>query len=220
MEKLMLCAFTLLFVMVLCESNGKEDLIFERIYVINLKRRTERRLEMEKNLKIFKKIIPHSFFDAIDGSNLTKEWLKQNNFDLNINWRDPYFHRVLTNGESGCILSHYKSKKNLLICEKDEISSNFINLSDKKNNFFSKFNLSVWEEIVKKGETSLILEDDAGFNSDFFSVNRKIKKELKKFDFDLVYLYRAPKYKDKENPKIVSESLVKPKHSFSTAAYV
>jgi GR25 family glycosyltransferase involved in LPS biosynthesis len=77
-----------------------------KIYIINLKRRPEKREYMEKQLE--KQGIPLTaveFIDAVDGNNLTEEQLNSMNIRVHP-WFDPYSKRAITKGEIGCALSH------------------------------------------------------------------------------------------------------------------
>ena len=55
--------------------------------------------------------IAHSFIEAVDGSELTREWMQQNNFSASKQYRDPYYGRVMTRGEIGCVISHINGIK-------------------------------------------------------------------------------------------------------------
>ena len=74
--------------------------------VINLESRKDRLESFKTNNK--DKIIGAQLCTAVDGSQLTHASLKEMGFDTDKDWRDPILHRVLTRGEIGCFLSHYK----------------------------------------------------------------------------------------------------------------
>ena len=84
--------------------------------VINLESRTDRLAAFSKNNK--DKIIGAELYVAVDGSKLTYASLKEMGFDTDKNWRDPILGRILTRGEIGCFLSHYKVWQ--LVAEGDE----------------------------------------------------------------------------------------------------
>lgn len=98
-------------------ANGQEEPEYESldvdaIYVINLKRRPERRLQMEKSLHEMG--LRALFFDAVDGRKLTDESLRQLGISVMPGYRDPYHKRPMTMGEIGCFLSHYGVWKDML----------------------------------------------------------------------------------------------------------
>ena len=74
--------------------------------VINLESRPDRLSAFSENNK--NKIIGAQLYAAVDGSKLTYASLKEMGFDTEKDWRDPILRRVLTRGEIGCFLSHYK----------------------------------------------------------------------------------------------------------------
>lgn len=82
-----------------------ETLGFDRIYVINLKRRPERRLRMQKTLQVIG--LQAEFWDAVDGRNLSVERLQDLGVTVMPGYSDPYHKRPMTMGETGCFLSHY-----------------------------------------------------------------------------------------------------------------
>ena len=83
----------------------KEALGFDKIYIINLKRRMERRLRMEKTLEVIG--LQAEFWEATDGRNLTGEGLREMGVTVMPGYKDPYHKRPMTMGEIGCFLSHY-----------------------------------------------------------------------------------------------------------------
>ncbi|XP_033643048.1 procollagen galactosyltransferase 1-like [Asterias rubens] len=78
---------------------------FDEIYMINLKRRPERRQRIVLSLEELG--IDFKIVDAVDGRALTDDDLKELGVDMLPGYRDPYHERVLTRGEIGCFLSHY-----------------------------------------------------------------------------------------------------------------
>eukprot|EP01091_Cochliopodium_minus_P012968 TRINITY_DN4061_c0_g1_i1.p1 TRINITY_DN4061_c0_g1~~TRINITY_DN4061_c0_g1_i1.p1 ORF type:complete len:873 (+),score=234.62 TRINITY_DN4061_c0_g1_i1:58-2676(+) len=107
---------------------------FEKIYIINLKKRLDKRAAMEERLKELQVNIPFEFIEAIDGNKIDKEWLAKNDAAPLISWRDPKIKRPLTKGEIGCMLSHIKAWDMIiesgqpgLILEDDSVfSENFL----------------------------------------------------------------------------------------------
>jgi len=80
-------------------------LTFSEIFMINLKRRPERRLKMEMILKELG--IEYTYFEAVDGKKLTDEEIAAKGITLMPEYEDPYHKRPMKLGEIGCFLSHY-----------------------------------------------------------------------------------------------------------------
>ncbi|XP_014343974.1 procollagen galactosyltransferase 2 [Latimeria chalumnae] len=78
---------------------------FDEIFLINLKRRTDRRERMLHTL--YEQEIEVKVFDAVDGKALNTSQLKTMRIEMLPGYQDPYSGRPLTRGEIGCFLSHY-----------------------------------------------------------------------------------------------------------------
>lgn len=78
---------------------------FDEVFMINLKRRQDRRVRMLRSL--YELQIQVKIFDAVDGKALNTSQLKALNIDVIPGYHDPYSGRTLTRGEIGCFLSHY-----------------------------------------------------------------------------------------------------------------
>ncbi|XP_038650913.1 procollagen galactosyltransferase 2-like isoform X5 [Scyliorhinus canicula] len=78
---------------------------FDEIFMINLKRRTDRRQRMFRTL--YEQNIDVKVVDAVDGKALNTSHLKALNIEMLPGYHDPYSGRILTRGEIGCFLSHY-----------------------------------------------------------------------------------------------------------------
>ncbi|XP_048338482.1 procollagen galactosyltransferase 2 isoform X1 [Sphaerodactylus townsendi] len=78
---------------------------FDEIFMINLKRRKDRRDRMLQTL--YEQEIAVKLVEAVDGKALNTSQLKALNIDMLPGYRDPYSSRVLTRGEIGCFLSHF-----------------------------------------------------------------------------------------------------------------
>lgn len=78
---------------------------FNEIYVINLKRRKDRRVRMKKVLKL--QGIDFTIFDAVDSHNLDENYLQEMGINMLPDYVDPYSQRPLTWGEIGCFMSHF-----------------------------------------------------------------------------------------------------------------
>lgn len=76
------------------------------IYMINLRRRPERRKRM---MECFKQLgLDVTVYDAIDGRSLNETVLSDMGIHFMPEYKDPYHKRAMTHGEIGCFLSHYK----------------------------------------------------------------------------------------------------------------
>uniref|UniRef100_A0A4W3JZS1 Collagen beta(1-O)galactosyltransferase 2a n=1 Tax=Callorhinchus milii TaxID=7868 RepID=A0A4W3JZS1_CALMI len=78
---------------------------FDEIFLINLKRRQDRRDRMLRTLEAQE--IDVKVVDAVDGKALNTSHLKALNIEMLPGYQDPYSGRILTRGEIGCFLSHY-----------------------------------------------------------------------------------------------------------------
>tara|TARA_Y100000590_G_scaffold470383_1_gene664323 strand:+ start:2486 stop:5830 length:3345 start_codon:yes stop_codon:yes gene_type:complete len=76
-------------------------------FIINLERCPEKRERIIKRMKNYPEI-EYEFFDAIDGQEITQEYMEQNKYNVFNQWNDPFHNRKITKGEIGCSLSHYK----------------------------------------------------------------------------------------------------------------
>ncbi|CAF95848.1 unnamed protein product, partial [Tetraodon nigroviridis] len=83
----------------------QDKLGFDEIFLINLKRRLDRRTKM---LKTFAALGLHfTLTDAVDGKALNTSQLQALGIEMLPRYKDPYSGRVLTRGEIGCFLSHH-----------------------------------------------------------------------------------------------------------------
>lgn len=77
----------------------------DRIFMINLVRRPERRVKMERAFKEIGLEVEH--MPAIDGKTLTEEYLEEIGVKYLPGYADPFHNRPMTKGEIGCFLSHF-----------------------------------------------------------------------------------------------------------------
>lgn len=82
-----------------------DTMTFDRIFMINLLRRPERRKKMEQSFKEIGLQVEH--IAAIDGNELTSEYLDEIGVKFLPGYSDPFQHRPMTKGEIGCFLSHF-----------------------------------------------------------------------------------------------------------------
>lgn len=78
---------------------------FDKIFMINLLRRPERRIRMERSFKELGLSVEH--VPAIDGRKLTYEHLADIGIRFLPGYADPFHNRPMTMGEIGCFLSHF-----------------------------------------------------------------------------------------------------------------
>ncbi|KAI6655526.1 Procollagen galactosyltransferase 1-like [Oopsacas minuta] len=86
-------------------ATSPDTLGVDKIFVINLERRPERRERMKAALKLLN--IDYELFSALDGRQLNESYLEELQVNMLPGWRDPWGSRPITYGEIGCFLSHY-----------------------------------------------------------------------------------------------------------------
>lgn len=94
-------------------------LSFSEVYMINLKRRTERREKMELTMKELG--LDFTYFEAFDGKTLTDDVLVDMEIILMPEYADPYHKRPMTMGEIGCFLSHYTIWQRMVELNQEEV---------------------------------------------------------------------------------------------------
>ncbi|NXO39219.1 GT252 galactosyltransferase, partial [Locustella ochotensis] len=87
------------------ESDALMSFSSTQIFMINLKRRKDRRDRMLRTL--YEQEIAVKVVEAVDGKALNTSQLKALSIEMLPGYRDPYSSRPLTRGEIGCFLSHY-----------------------------------------------------------------------------------------------------------------
>lgn len=97
----------------------KSKLSFSEIYMINLKRRTERRKKMESAMKELG--LDFTYLEAVDGKTLTDDVLVQKGIALLPEYADPYHKRPMTMGEIGCFLSHHTVWQRMVALGQEEV---------------------------------------------------------------------------------------------------
>ncbi|XP_023687650.1 procollagen galactosyltransferase 2 [Paramormyrops kingsleyae] len=91
---------------------------FDEIYLINLRRRPDRRQRMLWSL--YEQEIDVKVVDAVDGGALNSSDIKILGVDLLPGYYDPISRRTLTKGEVGCFLSHYYIWKEMVDMQLDK----------------------------------------------------------------------------------------------------
>ncbi|CAD5113527.1 DgyrCDS2689 [Dimorphilus gyrociliatus] len=94
------------------ERGPRELLNFDKIYIINLKRRPDRMKRMKACMDILN--INYTRIEAFDGRELSESRLKELGVQMLDGYKDPYGERPLTLGEIGCFLSHYVIWKDIV----------------------------------------------------------------------------------------------------------
>ncbi|XP_055705796.1 glycosyltransferase 25 family member [Phlebotomus papatasi] len=82
----------------------KDRMTLSRIFMVNLKRRPERRWKMEGSFRELG--LDVEYFEAVDGREIDEEFLNDWEIDFLPGYADPYHKRPMTMGEVGCFLSH------------------------------------------------------------------------------------------------------------------
>ncbi|TTY05123.1 putative inactive glycosyltransferase 25 family member 3 [Bagarius yarrelli] len=90
-----------------------------QIYLINLRRRPDRRERMLWSL--YELEIDTKVVDAVDGGALNSSDIKILGVDLLPGYYDPFSGRTLTKGEVGCFLSHYYIWKEMVDMQLDKV---------------------------------------------------------------------------------------------------
>ncbi|KAK7889683.1 hypothetical protein WMY93_025243 [Mugilogobius chulae] len=85
---------------------------FDEIFLINLKRRLDRRTRMFKSMSALG--LHPTLTEAVDGKALNSSQLQALGIEMMPGYKDPYSGRVLTRGEIGCFLSHNSIWKQVL----------------------------------------------------------------------------------------------------------
>ncbi|XP_053953383.1 glycosyltransferase 25 family member [Anastrepha ludens] len=98
---------------------NKTKLTLDHIYMINLERRPERRVKMEK---LFLELgLDVEYVPAVDGKKLSPQQLQDMGVKFLNGYEDPYHHRQMTMGEIGCFLSHYRIWEKVVEREQNEV---------------------------------------------------------------------------------------------------
>ncbi|XP_059359828.1 procollagen galactosyltransferase 2-like [Carassius carassius] len=91
---------------------SQDKMGFDEIFLINLKRRLDRRERMLNTMAVLG--LEATLIDAVDGKALNTSHLQALGIEMMPGYKDPYSNRVLTRGEIGCFLSHHFTWKQVL----------------------------------------------------------------------------------------------------------
>ncbi|XP_077060954.1 procollagen galactosyltransferase 2 [Siphateles boraxobius] len=128
-------------------SKPKDTMAFNQVYLINLKRREDRRDRMLRSLEVLG--IDVTLTDAVDGKTLNSTQLRALGIEMLPGYKDPYSDRVLTKGEIGCFLSHYSIWKKVVELQQQQV----LVLEDDvrfETNFKSRLN-TIMEDVKQSG---------------------------------------------------------------------
>ncbi|OCT57947.1 procollagen galactosyltransferase 1 isoform X1 [Xenopus laevis] len=93
------------------QPKNPDKMGFDEIFLINLRRRSERRERMLRSL--YEQEITCRIIDAIDGGAMNSSDIKRLGVNLLPGYYDPFSGRTLTKGEVGCFLSHFQIWKEI-----------------------------------------------------------------------------------------------------------
>ncbi|XP_016327210.1 procollagen galactosyltransferase 2 [Sinocyclocheilus anshuiensis] len=91
---------------------SQDKMGFDEIFLINLKRRLDRRERMLNTMAVLG--LEATLVDAVDGKALNTSQLQALGIEMMPGYKDPYSDRVLTRGEIGCFLSHHFTWKQVV----------------------------------------------------------------------------------------------------------
>ncbi|KAF4116815.1 procollagen galactosyltransferase 2 [Onychostoma macrolepis] len=100
-------------------SKPKDTMAFNQVYLINLKRREDRRDRIQRSLEVLG--IDVTLTEAVDGKALNSTQLRALGIEMLPGYKDPYSDRVLTKGEIGCFLSHYNIWKKVVELQQHQV---------------------------------------------------------------------------------------------------
>lgn len=140
------------------------------LYYINLEKRTDRKIEIEKTFKEIQKIIDINFtrINAINGKDINKDYLLENNYISSeyIDENKPP-DKKMNPSEIGCFLSHVKAWETFINSEyiigyffEDDVIIN--------NSYFDEYFLKIYEEISGLCFDIIFLSRNSLGNIDFY----------------------------------------------------
>ncbi|XP_059622938.1 glycosyltransferase 25 family member [Phlebotomus argentipes] len=131
----------------------KDRLTLSKIFMVNLKRRPERRAKMEGNFRELG--LDVEYFEAVDGKMIDEDFLESWQIDFLPEYFDPYHKRPMTMGEVGCFLSHFTIWRRMV--EEEELQEVLILEDDIRfEPFFRERLVSLLDEAHRRGAWDLI----------------------------------------------------------------
>lgn len=127
--------------------------------VINLNHRVDRKNSFMKECGWLE---DYSFQHAVNGYEITNLQMKENGFEINHKWRDPFKNRRITKGEVGCFLSHYQAWQKVV-----QLNENTIIFEDDVKIDRFKWKENQYHEWMDEGKIDLLFlgyneNDDTG----------------------------------------------------------
>ncbi|XP_051742076.1 procollagen galactosyltransferase 1 isoform X1 [Ctenopharyngodon idella] len=120
---------------------------FDEVFMINLKRRDDRRERMLRALR--EQEIDCKIFAAVDGKAMNVSEIQSMGIHMLPGYSDPYHGRPLTKGELGCFLSHYNIWKEI---EDRGLKTSLVLEDDLRFEIFFKRRLqNLMHEVESKG---------------------------------------------------------------------
>uniref|UniRef100_A0A8C6TIT2 procollagen galactosyltransferase n=1 Tax=Neogobius melanostomus TaxID=47308 RepID=A0A8C6TIT2_9GOBI len=126
---------------------GRDKMGFDEVFMINLKRRTDRRDRMLRTLH--QQEIDFKLIAAVDGKAMNTSEIHALGIHMLPGYNDPYHGRPLTKGELGCFLSHYNIWKEIV--ERGLQTSLVIEDDLRFEVFFKRRLLNLMSEVEKEG---------------------------------------------------------------------
>lgn len=101
------------------ELPPKDRLTLNKIFMINLERRPERRAKMNQSFDALG--LDVEYVPAVDGRELNDDEFKKIGIEFLEGYADPYLNRPMTLGEIGCFLSHFYLWEKMVAEQLDEV---------------------------------------------------------------------------------------------------
>ncbi|XP_061605177.1 procollagen galactosyltransferase 1 [Phyllopteryx taeniolatus] len=128
-------------------SKQPDKMGFDEVFMINLRRRSDRRERMLRAL--YEQEIDCKITEAVDGKALNISDVQAMGIHMLPGYNDPYHGRPLTKGELGCFLSHYNIWNEIV--ERDLLTSLVIEDDLRFEVFFKRRLMYLMSEIEDEG---------------------------------------------------------------------
>ena len=101
------------------ETPQLSKLGLDEVFMINLKRRTDRFQRMKYNFDMLG--IDFTTVPAVDGRQMNQDYVEENKIKMLPEFSEPYHGRPLTMGEIGCFMSHYNIWKQIVESDLEKV---------------------------------------------------------------------------------------------------